>query len=278
MDAITVRLRGGLGNQMFQYAFGRCMAEKYQRRLFLETGQLRGEANPMRRAYSLQIFKIRAQLTTVDMLTRMCGISLHVAERGFDFHPEVFSYLPISHIVLEGFWQSEFYFDTIRHIIRSDFRFTSNDYNYEHSDISDLIQSSNSVCIHVRRGDYLTQNGSFLGFVGLEYYAAAIRTVLLRVSNPHFFVFSDDVVWCKDNMHLEQPHTFVCHQSSAEQTTEEDLRLMRLCKHFIIANSTFSWWAAWLGSAPNKLVVAPGRWFADAPRPKDLFPKTWLVV
>src|SRR5258708_16743567 len=273
MGMLTVRLRGGLGNQMFQYALGRSLAEKYQRKRFLVSDQLRGKGFPDRREYSLHILKIRAELTTAETITSMSGISVHVAERGFDFHPEVFDCLPVFHIVLEGFWQSELYFKDIENIIRSEFLFASDDYDYENPDLPTLIQSSNSVCVHVRRGDYLTGNGS-LDFIGLEYYAAAVHAVLSRIPNPHFFVFSDDIEWCKANMHCTQPHTFVTHQRSPTQNTQENLRLMRLCKHFVIANSTFSWWAAWLGSAPETVVIAPGRWFRSTPRPKGLFPET----
>ena len=139
------------------------------------------------------------------------------------------------------------------------------------------ILAVNSVSIHVRRGDYLTNPVTFQthGLCDIDYYKKAIDEILDLVDKPHFFIFSDDQSWAKSNIIFGAPTDYVMHNNSLKNY--EDLRLMSYCRHHIIANSSFSWWGAWLGNNPEKIVIAPKKWFND---PKidttDLIPDTWL--
>jgi hypothetical protein len=142
------------------------------------------------------------------------------------------------------------------------------------------IQATKAVCVHVRRGDYLTPKGQFLGFVGTDYYERAIALLKTKIDAPHFYVFSDDIDWCKQSLRFDSPHTFVETGENGEDTTEQDFQLMTLCRHFIIANSTFSWWAAWKGTrGTDDFVTAPHRWFSGPQRSStDIIPSRWTVL
>jgi hypothetical protein len=134
-----------------------------------------------------------------------------------------------------------------------------------------------SVAVHVRRGDYVSNEAASKthGLTGVDYYRAAVEQISKKVVRPNLYVFSDDPNWCKDNLAFKQATTYVAHNSDGA----EDLRLMRLCRHNIIANSSFSWWGAWLNENPAKQVIAPQTWFADSiHNTKDLIPSTWQKI
>ena len=140
-----------------------------------------------------------------------------------------------------------------------------------------LIEGTEAVSMHIRRSDYVSgpyvHNRFYL--CPLSYYYAAIEILRKSLSYPDFFVFSDDIQWVKENLRLEYPTRYVDH--NGPERDYEDLRLMSLCKHHVIANSTFSWWGAWLSTNPEKIVIAPQHWFKDAKRcTKDLIPGTWI--
>jgi hypothetical protein len=133
------------------------------------------------------------------------------------------------------------------------------------------------VCLHVRRQDYLdTPAGRRLGFLGKGYYDRAVARMARRAPGAHFFIFSDDLAWCRKSLCLHHPHTYVEHRGTAHAAAASDFRLMTRCRHFIIANSSFSWWAAWLGESADSLVIAPRTWFRRHPRQsRDLAPARW---
>jgi hypothetical protein len=179
-------------------------------------------------------------------------------------------------VCLQGYWQSEKYFAEISTIIVREFALKDPPYQ-EDQKLAEKIQGTESVSIHFRRGDYTTQAGRAL-FVNLDmdYYLNSIRAITEKTENPHFFVFSDDPDWVEENFHVQYPMTIVDHNRSRAW---EDLRLMSMCKHNIIANSSFSWWGAWLNRNPEKLVFAPSRWFSDASfDTRDLIPNDWCKV
>jgi hypothetical protein len=139
------------------------------------------------------------------------------------------------------------------------------------------IEESCSVCIHVRRGDYWNEphvNERF-GVCPIEYYDEGIRLMKQRLSKPTFFVFSDDLDWARGNLKPDAPCIFVdCNKNISGV---HDMRLMMACKHFIIANSTFSWWGAWLSTSPDKIVISPENWYKSNWLPMhDLMPQDWI--
>lgn len=290
---VIVRLAGGLGNQMFQYAAGRAVAHRNQTQLKLDISALERDAA---RSYRLHHFKIVESIATPDEVARLTKkgrglwnrISRRVerylpthkrsvfAQRFDHFDPDILRLRRSVYLV--GYWQSEKYFKDIEHIIRQDFifRHTPDDENQK---LTRIIANTNSVTLHIRRGDYVSNPRFFrkFGVCALEYYQIGVAKVAEKVQNPHFFVFSDDIDWTRDNLRLQYPLTFVAHNNVDKDY--EDLRLMSLCKHHIIANSSFSWWGAWLCTNPEKIVMAPKRWFKEPGRDtRDLIPDSWYRI
>jgi hypothetical protein len=173
-------------------------------------------------------------------------------------------------------WESERYFIAFSDVIRQEFSFRSAPDALNQATIGE-IQSTESVALHVRRGDKATLTKPAHGVCGLDYYRTAIDLLSARVSKPHFFVFSDDPAWARENIKIKFPCTYLSHNAANQPT--EDLRLMSHCQHFIIANSTFSWWGAWLGKNPAKCVIAPKNWFiSPSISMQDRIPDRWIQV
>jgi len=272
---IIVRLTGGLGNQMFQYAFGRRLAELHSTELKLDVGfYSNAKLNVPIRTYDLDIFKIVENIATdveidrfakrfknelVDrIVNRILGPKgSHVREPHFHFSQTVFD--SPNNVYISGYWQSVKYFADIEQLIRKDFAFRD-----EPSENAKLmlkkIQLTNSVSVHVRRGDFVTN--PLNGLHGVEYFAKAEQIIADRVVDPTFFIFSDDIEWCKANLKFNAPVEFAS-DDFGERKFRDDLRLMSACQHLIIANSSFSWWAAWLNANQDKVVVAPKTWATD---------------
>jgi hypothetical protein len=199
-----------------------------------------------------------------------------VRERAFTFQPKVLGQRPPAY--LDGYWQSEKYFGDVADVIRKDFT-VKRAPSAANAAWLDRIGATVSVSIHVRRGDYVTNADAnkFHGTCGIDYYQRAVQMLSSRLGGrPEFFVFSDDPAWVRANLDLgSHPHHYVTNNDA--QTNYEDLRLMSSCRHHIIANSTFSWWGAWLNASPDKVVVAPRRWFrADEMDDRDLVPSGWV--
>lgn len=296
---IIVKLMGGLGNQMFQYAAGRRLAHVHGTELlldhsFLETAQ--DIATP--RSYELNHLDVhcgrasaadcsavamhglkgaRRWLMAIRPLPQQLSRSDRtIRERSKRFDPD-FLDLP-DNVYLEGYWQSECYFADIAGIIREEFR-VHTPLAGENQRIADAMNGCCAVSLHVRRGDYVSdrQTAAFHGVCGLDYYTRGVEKLVQQVNTPHFFVFSDDIAWAKEHLRLDHPVTFVGHNPSV--SGYEDLRLMSLCRHHIIANSSFSWWGAWLNARPDKIVIAPSRWFNDpAIDTCDLIPASWQRI
>lgn len=153
------------------------------------------------------------------------------------------------------------YCNTIRDVLLKELQ-PKEDKLYRNYDLYSEIEKSNSVCISVRRGDYFSNPNANVrfGLCGKEYFESATKKIKELVGNPVFFVFSDDIDWCKKNINfVDVP----CFYESGDDPIWEKLRLMYSCKHFIISNSTFSWWAQWLGTFPDKIVISPNRWYTD---------------
>ena len=144
---------------------------------------------------------------------------------------------------------------------------------------SEIIANTNSICLHVRRGDYITTDYAYLGTLigenGITYYKDAINHINSQIENPVYFIFSDDMQWVKE--HINIPDKTVYYMDHNDITENyEDLRLMTECKHFIIANSTFSWWAAYLGKFADKIVIAPKKWLMN--NDTDIILDSWIKL
>ncbi|MBL0923391.1 MAG: alpha-1,2-fucosyltransferase [Sphingomonadaceae bacterium] len=196
-------------------------------------------------------------------------------ETGFGVNQSVLNAPSSSYLF--GFWQGEAYFKDIRSTLLSELVPLSEP-SAADLQILEAISRDNSVSVHVRRGDYVTlQSASaYHGTCSPEYYRNALKYIESRVSKPVFFVFSDDPDWTSRNLHF--PHTthYVKHNDAT--TAFQDLRLMSKCNHHIIANSSFSWWGAWLANKLDGLTIAPDIWFAGGRPTPDLLPADWVRI
>lgn len=282
---IITKLIGGLGNQMFQYAVGRRVADTNLTELKLDVTGYSDQVDITPRAYSLNIFNIEENFATRKeihqlkkniFLLRLFRKNTYHREKQFQFDSNILAVINNSY--LEGYWVSEKYFMEIENTIRQEFSFKSKPNAINQSTL-DQIESTNSISIHVRRGDYIedAKTNQFHGVCRLDYYKTAISHIVRQVKNPHFFVFSDDPGWCKANLRLKYLTTYVTHNLG--NNDHEDMRLMSTCKHNIIANSSFSWWGAWLNNNQDKIVVAPKQWFRDKSiNTRDLIPESWIRI
>ena len=260
-----VKLYGGLGNQMFQFATGRALALRRRTELALDVTWFSDAGLRARtpREFELSVFAFRAK--TLDRTAPSDALAKRqfrtVREPGFVFAPEVLDAPDDS--LLDGYWQSERYFADAEQQLRSDLRFKGRPSRRNRAMLRAIRRTREPVSLHVRRGDYVhdEKTHQFHGVAGLDYYDAAIDVIRQQVQDPQFFVFSDDPEWCRDNLELPESTTFVDHNSGKQSF--EDMRLMSNCRHHIVANSSFSWWGAWLAANKDKTVVAPRRWFAD---------------
>ena len=178
---------------------------------------------------------------------------------------------------LVGYWQSEKYFSEAASQIRADFTFRQS-LEDQNEKLAQQINSVNAVSLHVRRGDYATnpQATATHGLCTLDYYRHSIQYVAERVQQPNFFIFSDDIAWVQDNLNIPHQCQYVdCNQG---EKSYNDMRLMSMCNHHIIANSSFSWWGAWLNPKRDKIVVAPKNWFANQTDASDLLPQSWVKL
>ncbi len=320
---ITVFLRGGLGNQMFQYALGFHLAKKNNAELMLDTTFL-NDRFPRReftyRTFDLDIFaflferervnkgvlrsseseggyawECKPRFTTLSKISEkfpipgvwlgldltflaaknIFGIQKIIKEKkDYIFEPEVLS--AKGNIVLWGYWQTEKYFADIAPDISKEFSFKEK-LSGEAAEIAKKIKNTNSVSIHIRRGDYAKFKNvkKIVGDTDISYYGRAISYIAELVSKPHFFVFSDDIAWCRENVRIPFPATYLDEKTAGPKNAYH-LELMSLCKHNIIANSTFSWWGAWLNQNQGKIVVAPKKWYGGGDSDAiDIIPREW---
>ncbi|AUQ60107.1 hypothetical protein PhaeoP30_03238 [Phaeobacter inhibens] len=282
---IITRLHGRLGNQMFQYAAGRALADRLGVSLALDSrgAELRGEG-VLTRVFDLDLATpdiwppLRQRAPLGYALWRGLGQHLGTGpklrrEVGLGYNPDFVDWSDNSY--LHGYWQSERYFAQSAERIRRDFTFPEYS-NQQNAEMAARIGETNAISLHVRRGDYLTLAAHVL--CDQAYYEAALAQVLDGLKGqPTVYVFSDDPQWAKENLPL--PCDKVVVDFNGADTDYEDMRLMSLCKHNIIGNSSFSWWAAWLSQTPDRRVAGPAKWFGD---PKlnnpDILPPGWLRI
>ncbi len=271
---IIVRLKGGLGNQMFQYALGCALSERLKVPLKLDTRWFSISKN---RKFGLDNFKIPPDILIQNRALGWFDFLRNEKpffEKNPGFNNEVFI-LP-DNTTLDGYWQSEKYFETVTDRLQKEFTLKKN-FNPEASAWANKISNCEAVSVHVRRGDYLElKHQNIIGILPTSYYQKSAEVVNSKAKDAVFFIFSDDIAWVRENLKLPSQTEFV---SETNMSDSEEMMLMSLCKHNIIANSSFSWWGAWLNKNPSKTVVAPRNWFAD---PKlanpDLIPLSWTQI
>lgn len=297
MSKVIVSLFGGLGNQLFQYASGRSLALRNNARLILDTGWFDIVDNldsTTVRKYELNSFKLNCDIQTMGLpwqkksilsplyrrlpffakiITRNTNI---YNEKSFKFDMNLFNQkLPIW---LNGYWQSYKYFDSIDEVIKQDIE-SIKFLNTGSQKILKMIQSSESICVHVRRGDYVLnpKANKMHGLCSIHYYNEAIKLITKYLSKPVLYIFSDDPEWVRVNLSFSYK-TIIVDINDIEEVCQ-DLWLMKSCNHFVIANSSLSWWAAWLSSYKEKIVIAPKKWFANNTYDSsDLIPEDWIKI
>ncbi len=262
----AIKIKGGLGNQMFQYAYGRNL-EIAGKRIAFDISFFDG-AKPVvdtARIFKLNKFNIQTKTRFGKFITKkdLFINYLNKIKRRLGFF-------------VDEYYQNEKYFIGIADKIRKEFTL-KNDFSAPAKEYLQRIENSDSVSLHIRRGDYVANKkiNAYHGVCGLDYYNEATRIIKEKINNPIFFVFSDDIHWAKENLKGNE-FVFV---SCPEIEDIEELILMSKCKHNIIANSSFSWWGAWLNDNSEKIVIAPKKWFNDKKaKQMDIVPSNWLRI
>ena len=290
---MIVKVNGGLGNQMFQYASGRALSQGTGEPLQLEVSAFdRMAAEDTPRRYELDLFNINASTVKpwhIAMfakssrvnraLNRLWEKRFKVVREKKDFvFDEPLSAADLQNSLLIGYWQSYRYFARIRSLLQKEFQ-PKGKPNSKNSELIEFLKNNDTVSIHVRRGDYISNPNAaqFHGSCDLGYYRRGIEKLQAETHFKHTFVFSDDPAWCQENLDLPWKTTFIKHNSGSEAYW--DIYLMSLCKAHIIANSSFSWWGAWLAGEQSKMVIAPKRWtLAIDSDYSDLLPAEWIKI
>jgi hypothetical protein len=271
---ILVKLQGGLGNQMFQYAAAKGIYKN--KSIYVDLSFLKkhtqSTATFTRRKFELGLFP-NIKLNFAGILKGWLFVRPTIISD--DNVDEYLNKCLIAHnnIYLDGYFQNEKYFSNIRGNLLRDFEFPQLT-GYALNWAQQISAVDNNVSVHIRRGDYLkAETMAFHGILPTSYYQQAVTIIDKKVLNSHYFVFSDDPEWCESNLpFLEDRVTIVKNNSNVW----EDMYLMSICKHHIIANSSYSWWGAWLNKNTNKIVVAPSKWFAN--EPTDIVPEGWIKI
>jgi len=294
---IIVQLTGGLGNQMFQYALGRVLSHKNSDKLTLDLSNYNPFFNTMDtiRSFELDIFNLKYEEASRSELVRLSDSNPIINFINSIFktkiNPFPVGFTPeIAHkfqrqvlqlkgsIYLRGYWQTEKYFKDYRDLIRNEFKFTKKTGSRNKVVLAD-IKRTNSVSVHVRRGDYVNikTTKAFHGTCGPNYYLRSASYIEKNIINPIYYVFSDDPEWCKNNLKLSGRTVIIDHNKGNDGWM--DMWLMSNCKHNIIANSSFSWWGAWLNENSSKIVITPKIWFKDKTvDTEDLVPSSWIKL
>ena len=268
----VVKFIGGLGNQMFQYAFAKALEEKYNCKVLFDISSYakaqktivsngKDKNGLCIRQYEINIFK-NAQIelankfdTNLVKLSNLLGISKKYKEKS------AFDYVELSdkYNYFSGYFQNEKYFKHLKQRLINDFELPplKEDDEYNKNLLNEIRNSSNPVFIHVRRDDYIK-----LGYsISLDYYKNAVRYIKEHVENPTFFVFcAEDVDYIKNEFSIGCDFKLIGEKNKTRETFFENMRLMKACKHAIIANSSYSWWSAWLSLNEDKIVIAPSPW------------------
>jgi hypothetical protein len=279
---------------MFQYAASRALSLERGEALYLDVQDFEGYA--LHNGYELKrVFNINTPLAGKAELKEVLGWRAYSPIRKKLYRSQLTkfrgkrmfvdtqfsSWRQIKEVpndcYLMGNWQTEHYFKDYQEAIRADFSFRLPPAGLNAA-LAEQISSDVAVSLHVRRGDYVANPSSLAhhGLCSLDYYRRAIDYITARVANSIFYIFSDDIPWVRENLHIDHPCHYVDHNKGDE--SYNDMRLMSLCKHHIIANSSFSWWGAWLNARADKIVVAPQRWVLSDFDASDIVPSSWVKI
>lgn len=289
---ILVELNGGLGNQMFQFAAAKSLSLFRNVELKLDATPTADKNIPeglSKRPFDLHCFNITdpvADKKDIDFFLSNSAVNRIIEKNKPPFKRKIYRE-PFFHfdknffkagpnVYLKGLWQSERYFLPYHEEIRKGLQLDNKHFHHL-LNIADKIKRENSVSIHIRRGDYLAKISlKVLGLIPIDHYLRAIELIKSKINNPVFYFFSDDISWVKENLSISDA---VHVSDNLTKNHLEDLYLMSQCNHNIIANSSFSWWGAWLNNNPGKIVIAPKNWFHKGPKDTyDLYPNDWIVL
>lgn len=307
---MKVKISGRLGNQMFQYATVKAFKKRYNINEEIEIDFSLNKVQEKNDGFedSLQYFnindyrvvnetKMNMEQNIIFSLYRLNRKIVNLDKRNyydknmklqkrwqkilnkFGIYHYLYGYYDFKNSnsknkIFEGYFESNKYFDNIRAELLRDF--TPKQGELEHNkELYNIIKNTDSVCVTVRRGDFLNSNNKGRFYICTpEYFGEAIKKMCNIIDNPQFVVFSDDVEWCKDNMEFPEGTLY----EKGNDPVWEKLRLMYSCKHFIISNSTFSWWAQYLSTNDKKIVIAPKKWSNEGEYWKDLYQKNWILM
>ena len=299
---LTVYCQGGLGNQLFQFVIGYILAKKNKINLRINIERYNSydrqfELNRFPEIYKLNITKIKNNNFFAKIYLYLChkffkilkisGIYKFInyfffldkqefEKSPFIFNEDLLKKKIVKNVSITGFFQSEKYFINYKRIVLKLFRFPKIKDKLVQKHLN-LIKNKNSVAVHIRRGDYFNnlKVRSIHGILGEDYYKKSISYVKKKIKNPTFFIFSDDIELVKRTFFFfnKEKYNFIDTKSSID-----DLHLMSNCKHFIIANSTFSWWGAWLSKNKYKIVCTPRRWVRAKISTPDIIPENWIKI
>lgn len=294
---VIVRLMGGLGNQMFQYATAYAVSKSINAPLYIDKTFL--EQKNITKEYTLRDYELWKLNVNPKFITKKQIVFLKLKSRlrsllgfGFNLLPSIIYYTdedfnklfnlnPLKNevICLTGYWQSEELIKSIRGEILNQFSLSQQLDNFN-VELVNNITSENSVSIHIRRGDYISNISAnqFHGLCSINYYYTAIEMIIKSVENPSFYFFSDDMEWVKKEFKIADCYK-VIYVDHNQNDNHFDLLLMAKCKHNIIANSSFSWWGAWLNQNNEKIVIAPQKWFAlDNDMNNKIILHNWIKI
>ena len=291
---VIVRVLGGIGNQLFSYAAARRLALHNEMELviddvsgfkydhqFKRTNQLKNFSIPCRKATPGERMEPFSRLRRFlrKKHNRAKGFSKrdYILQEVFDFDNRLLDLNPVSDVYIEGYWQSENYFIDIEDIIRKDLEIIPPN-DIINRKMADLISKKNSVAIHFRYFDIADSGPDNLP---LDYYNKAIKRIREEVISPHFFIFSDKPELAAENLTFSEGEYTLVQHNQGDEMAYADLWLMKQCRHFIIANSTFSWWGAWLSENKDKVIIAPklDKKFGESWWGFDgLLPSTWILL
>lgn len=283
--SIKLKLTGGLGNQMFQFAAGYSLAKRRNKELNLDLSwfnrrhlhngfelddvfNIYSKVDFLNRPFSFKKFNLKEFFIKIDRTYKTFD------EPHFQYTPKI-DIIP-EHCFLRGYWQSEKYFKDFASEIKRIYTF-NRPLDEENSKIAQDIINNKSVSLHIRRGDFLLKRNHKHQVDLTKYYSDAVKSVLKNYTSPKFYIFTDDFDWVSKNNFIETNYVFV--KINQEKNSFLDMQLMSLCDVNIIANSSFSWWSAWLNNKSDKTIFAPKHWFNDTSIiTDDLIPKSWNKI
>lgn len=296
-NPVIIEILGGIGNQMFQFALARILADKNDSELLVDTNFYKETSRNLKnfpRYFSIGIFDLSYKIATEKKkkpfnnpllkyrIQRKLGLKYPkiIKEKSFNFDPELLTMK--APIFLKGYFQSYKYFTGVENKIRQFYEFPDEKLDGRNEETRSRILAKPSVSVHIRRGDYVENRKTqeFHGNCSVEYYKKAINYLLVSIKDFNLVFFSDDISWVQ-NQFKDLPYEKIFVTGNLNENSWKDMYLMSLCDHNIIANSSFSWWAAWLNKNPEKKVVAPKKWFADIDQEQkslDLLPPDWIRI